>query len=117
MNIRKAIVGTVLAASLTIGGASAAFATESTPTRTPPTAACKAAAHTLHELKVLDARLRHDYAQLVKVRNALVKHGNTKAAKALDVRLAKMRKTHAAVVAKVKVEVAKVKAECAPKAA
>lgn len=117
MNIKKSIAGTALAATLLLGGAGTAFATDAPPTRPPASAECKAAAHTLHQLRILDAHLRAEYAKVVKLRNAAARAGKTEAVKKLDAQLAKMRSTHAKAVAKIKAAAAVVREECAPAAA
>jgi hypothetical protein len=113
MNLKKTIAGGTLAAALLLAGAGTAFATEPPPGRPPASAECKAAARTLHELRVLDARLRAEYGRVVRLRNAAAKAGKTEAVKKLDAQLAKMRVAHAKVVAKVKVAAAKAREECA----
>lgn len=117
MSITQRLAGTALAATLLFGGAGAAAASAAPAERPPATAACKAAAKTLHELRVLDARLRADYAKVVRLRNRAEKAGKTEVVEKLDARLATMRATHAKVVAKIKAAAAAVREECAPAAA
>lgn len=114
MNLTARLAGTALAATLVFGGGAATMASASTAERPPASAECKAAAKTLHELRALDARLRADYAKVVRLRNRAEKAGKTEVVEKLDARLAKMRATHAKVVAKVKAAAAAVREECAP---
>src|SRR3954469_11555308 len=73
MNIRKTIAGVALSGAILLGGTTAAFA-ETPPPRPTPTAECRAAGKALHELRVLDTRLRRDYARLVHLRNVAAAH-------------------------------------------
>jgi len=113
MNLKKAVAGSVLTAGLLLGGTTTAFAADP-PVKPPASAQCKAAAHTLNELRALDRRLREDYRHLVRVRDAAAKAGKDDLVKRIDARLVKMRATHAKVVAKIKEAAAKVREECAP---
>ena len=118
MNVRKSIAGIALSTAVLLGGAGAAMADTPAPGPTHLTPAqCKEAAHVLHELKIVDARLKADYAKLVHVRDAQAAAGHTKVVKVLDAKLAHMRAVHAKAVARVKAIVVKVKAACAPAAA
>lgn len=117
MNLRKTIVGTVLTAGLLLGGTTAAFAADAPTTRPPASAACKTAAHRLHELRVLDRRMKADYARLVRLRNAADKAGKDEAVAKIDAQLAKLKAAHTKVVAKIKTLAATVREECAAPAA
>lgn len=114
MNLRKTAAGVVLTTGLLLGGATTAFAADTPSPRPPASAECKAAAKTLRELRALDARLRADYARLVRARNAADRAGKTELVKRLDAQLAKMRTAHAKVVAKIKTAAEHVREECAP---
>lgn len=111
MSVRKTIAGVALASSLLFGGAAAATATPSVPTTLTP-AQCKAAAHKLAELKVVESHLKADYARLVKLRNAEAKAGHTKVVKALDARLAKAKAANAKAVAEVKKVAGEIRTAC-----
>ena len=117
MDLKKAFAATALTAGLLLGGTTAAFAEAPATTPAAPSAECKAAARALHELRVLDARLRADYRALVRARDRAAKAGKTELVAKLDARLAKMRSTHAKVVAKIKAKAADVREQCAPSTA
>lgn len=117
VDLKKTLAGTVLTAGLLLGGTTAAFAADAPPTKPPASAECKAAARALHELRLLDARLRADYRHLVRLRDAAAKAGKDDVVAKLDARLAKLRSAHAKVVAKIKAKAAEVREECAPAAA
>lgn len=116
MNLRKTLAGTVLTAGLLLGGTSAAFAAAPPTARPPASAACKAAARQLHDLKVLDARMKAEYRQVVRLRDAAAKAGKTELVAKLDAKLAKMREAHAKVTARIKTVAAQVRTACAPAA-
>ena len=116
MNVRKSIAGAILASSLLLGGATAATAASATPTvpTTLTPAQCKTAAHKLHELKIVEAHLKADYARAVKVRDAAAKAGKTELVKVLDAKLAKARAANAVAVARVKALAAEIRTACTP---
>ncbi|MFN8019382.1 MAG: hypothetical protein U0P45_14855 [Acidimicrobiales bacterium] len=117
VDLKKTIAGTVLTAGLLLGGTTAAFAADAPPTTPKVSAECKAAARSLHELRVLDRRLRADYRHVQRLRDAAAKAGKDDLVARLDARLEKAKAAHAKVVAKIKAKAAEVREECAPAAA
>ena len=113
MNLKKKLTAIALTAGLTLGGSAAAFAAEPPPDRPPASAECKAAAQQLAALKRVDAKLRTQFRDLVRLRAVGDRNGNDALVAKLDARIAKLKTARAKLVERVKAEVAEVREECA----
>lgn len=112
MNIRRALTGALVVGALTLGGASAAVAAEPT---TPPalSAACRAAKHVLHDLRVLDRHLREAQRRLIAARDRAAEAGNDDLVARLDAQIARDPAAHERAVTRIEAAVARVRDKCA----